>query len=119
MNVTGYEVGALLYCPANAHSGVPEALEGEKISQPFSLAFCLEDTVAEEGVAEAEAALYQTLRKISAARREREFYLPRIFIRVRSPRQMRELAERYGEFSQILRGFILPKFFVEIGRAHV
>ena len=113
MNVTGYEVGALLYCPANAHSGVPEALEGEKISQPFSLAFCLEDTVAEEGVAEAEAALYQTLRKISAARREREFYLPRIFIRVRSPRQMRELAERYGEFSQILRGFIRPKFFVD------
>ena len=26
---------------------------------------------------------------------------------------MRELAERYGEFSQILRGFILPKFFVD------
>ena len=85
MNLTGYEVGALLYCPANAHSGVPEALSREAIPRPFSLAFCLEDTVAEDGVAQAEAALYQTLERISAARREREFYLPLLFIRVRSP----------------------------------
>ena len=45
--ITGYDVGALMYCPANGHKGIVDALREERFSRPFSLAFCLEDTVRE------------------------------------------------------------------------
>ena len=111
--ISGYDVGALLYCPANAHKDIINALKNETFSRPFSLAFCLEDTVREDAVEEAEQELYRTLSQIAAAGKEREFYLPLIFIRVRSPQQMRKLTDLYCEFSGILAGFILPKFFIE------
>ncbi len=110
---SGYEVGALLYCPANAHVSIVDAIVSEKLPHPFSLAFCLEDTVREDAVEEAEQQLYQTLSAISTAHRKQSFYLPLIFIRVRSPQHLRKLMETYAVFSDILTGFILPKFFIE------
>lgn len=112
-NPTGYDVGALMYCPANAHTGIVDALKNGRYASPFSLAFCLEDTVREDAVEEAERMLYRTLEQISAAHREQPFYLPLIFIRVRSPRQMQKLARDYGAFAGLVTGFILPKFCVE------
>lgn len=117
--ITGYDVGALMYCPANGHKGIVDALREERFSRPFSLAFCLEDTVREDAVESAERELYQTLKRITAARREGYFYLPLIFVRVRSPRQMEELARRFRPFSDILTGFILPKFFIENCGAYI
>ena len=117
--ITGYDVGALMYCPANGHKGIVDALREERFSRPFSLAFCLEDTVREDAVESAERELYQTLERITAARREGYFYLPLIFVRVRSPRQMEELARRFRPFSEILTGFILPKFFIENCGAYI
>lgn len=111
--VTGYDVGALLYSPANARHGIVDALTGERLPRPFSLAFCLEDTVREEAVEEAEEQLFRTLEQISRASRERAFYLPLIFVRVRSPRQLRQLTRRFAPFFDILTGFILPKFFAD------
>lgn len=70
---TGYDVGALMYSPANAHGTIVDALKNERIPHPFSLAFCLEDTVREEAVAEAEQMLHRTLAQIAAARRETHF----------------------------------------------
>ena len=90
--ITGYDVGALLYCPANMHSTIVDSLKNERFARPFSLAFCLEDTIREEDVEKAEQDLYRTFTQISAALRERQFYLPLIFIRIRSPRQLRKLA---------------------------
>lgn len=112
-DISGYEVGALLYCPANAHNGIVKALKNEKYPAPFSLAFCLEDTIREDAVEKAEQELYQTLSGIKAARKEEKFYLPLIFIRIRSPLQMRKLSKTFKDFSDILTGFIMPKFFVE------
>ena len=66
--ITGYDVGALMYCPANGHKGIVDALREERFSRPFSLAFCLEDTVREDAVELAERELYQTLERITAAR---------------------------------------------------
>lgn len=43
--LSGYAVGPLLYCPANAHGSIADALKNEHYPKPFSLAFCLEDTV--------------------------------------------------------------------------
>lgn len=111
--ITGYDVGALLYSPANAHLGIVEALAQERIPQPFSLAFCLEDTVRDDAVEEAEAMLSHTLEQICAAHKRRRFYLPLIFVRVRSPQQLRRLSGAFAPFSDILTGFILPKFFAD------
>lgn len=110
---TGYDVGALMYCPANGHDSIVDGLKNERFARPFSLAFCLEDTVRDGEVEEAERTLCRTLEQIDAARREQAFYLPLIFIRVRSPQQMEKLAGLSARFSGLLTGFILPKFFVE------
>lgn len=117
--IRGYDVGALLYCPANAHQSIADALRDERYPKPFSLAFCLEDTVAEGAVEEAEEALFRTLEQISRYHTQQEFYLPLIFIRVRSPQQLKKLAERYSPFTSVLRGFILPKFFVDNCDAYI
>ena len=55
--IAGLEVGPLLYCPANMHSHIADALRQQRIPRPFSLAFCLEDTVREDAVEEAERML--------------------------------------------------------------
>lgn len=117
--VNGYDVGALLYCPANTKKCIVETLENERFLKPFSLAFCLEDTVREDAVEDAENDLYSILRNISVASRKKQFYLPLVFVRVRSPQQLRKLAVNYCEFSDILTGFILPKFFVENCDAYI
>lgn len=116
---TGYDVGPLLYCPANARRSIADALSAQRFPRPFSLAFCLEDTVREEAVAEAEQTLYQTLEQISAARRERDFYLPLLFVRVRSPGQLARLTRTLGRFAPLLTGFILPKFFTDNCEAYL
>ena len=62
--LTGYDVGALLYCPANAHGSIVGAIVEQRFPTPYSLAFCLEDTVRAEAVPEAEALLETTLGRI-------------------------------------------------------
>lgn len=117
--VTGYDIGALLYCPANTHGSIVNSLKNERIPHPFSLAFCLEDTIHESVVEQAEQTLHQTLTQIMQARKECEFYMPLIFIRIRSPKHLHKLAIQFQEFSEILTGFILPKFFVENCDAYI
>lgn len=111
--LSGYEVGALMYCPANSHGSIADSLREEHFARPFSLAFCLEDTVRNDAVEQAEQELYNTLSKIAQAKKESSFYMPLVFIRVRSPEQLNKLAARYSEFSDLITGFILPKFFIE------
>ena len=103
--LTGYDVGALLYCPANAHGSIVGAIVEQRFPTPYSLAFCLEDTVREDAVADAERMLRGTLSRIASAAEGGSFFLPPIFVRVRSPEQLLRLAEEYAPFSSILRGF--------------
>ena len=51
-----YSVGALLYCPAN-NKTIVDSIRRQKFGQQFSLALCLEDTIADRYVDEAEAIL--------------------------------------------------------------
>lgn len=48
-----YSVGALLYCPAN-RAGIAESIINQKFGDKFSLALCLEDTIGDDCVEEAE-----------------------------------------------------------------
>lgn len=117
--LSGYDVGALMYCPAHGHGAIVDALRREQYPKPFSLAFCLEDTVPEDAVEAAEQELLQNLEALSRSRAEADFYLPPIFIRVRSPRQLRKLADACRPYAHLLRGFILPKFFLENCGAYI
>ena len=66
--ITGYDVGALMYCPANGHKGIVDALREERFSRPFSLAFCLEDTVREDAVELAEREVTMSVSRLATGR---------------------------------------------------
>lgn len=107
-----YSVGALLYCPAN-NEGIVNSIINEKFGNKFSLALCLEDTINDDCVTEAEGILINSIKKIYKARQNKEFFLPKIFIRVRNAKQIDYLIQQIGLSSEIVTGFILPKFSLE------
>lgn len=104
-----YSVGALLYCPANKTNIADSVIEGN-LGSKYSLALCLEDTIKDGFVEEAENILIESINKIYKATHEKEFYLPKIFIRVRTAAQICSLAQALGKCIEIITGFILPKF---------
>ena len=104
-----YSVGALLYCPANK-TDIADSIINEKFGQKFSLALCLEDTISDSFVTQAEQILTASLQKIYQNLEKKDFYLPKIFIRVRTPKQIMHMTKSLGDAISLLTGFILPKF---------
>lgn len=104
-----YSVGPLLYSPA-ANTSVAESLIHQAFGTGFSLALCLEDTIDDNCVEEAETILLKTLQLIENARTLETFDVPKIFIRVRKPEQISDLCKRMSSSRTLLSGFILPKF---------
>lgn len=104
-----YSVGALLYSPAN-NTGIFESLRNEKFGTQFSLALCLEDTIQDNSLEDAENILIHTLQQLKEATAMEAFYLPKIFIRVRTPQQIPDLYERLSDAAELVTGFIAPKF---------
>lgn len=113
-----YSVGALLYCPAN-REGAAESVINEKFGTKYSLAFCLEDTIADTCVEEAEQKLGLTIRDICQAAQRDSFYMPKIFIRVRSGEQALRLMRSFGAAKKLVTGFIFPKFSMENADAYI
>lgn len=107
-----YSIGALLYCPAHNET-IAGSVICQKIPTPFSLALCLEDTIADAFVTQAETILISSLQKIEAARQTCHFYLPKIFIRIRRPEQIVHLYQKAGKARGLITGFIAPKFSPE------
>lgn len=112
-SIAAYSVGALLYCPANLHDSIVTTLLHNAIPAPFSLAFCLEDTINDAHLSEAEESLLHTLEQIQRLHAEHRFYLPQIFVRIRSPLHLRHMAAKLSGVSSVLSGFILPKFYTD------
>ena len=108
-DVLCYSVGALLYCPANKES-IADSIIHEKFGNKFSLALCLEDTINDDFVTEAEQTLIESINKIFINYQKQPFYLPKIFIRVRNSEQIERLTKAFKEGIEIITGFIIPKF---------
>ncbi len=104
-----YSVGALLYCPAN-NENIFASIVTEKFGNQYSLALCLEDTIHDDHVEEAELTMIQSISKIYEASLSQKFYIPKIFIRVRNAGQISRLFHALGNSAALLCGFILPKF---------
>ena len=104
-----YSVGPLLYSPA-LNGKIAGAVENEKFGNCYSLALCLEDTISDNSVGLAEDQLELTLKELYQAHSNRSFYLPKIFIRVRSCEQLLRLDNRLQAYYEILSGYIFPKY---------
>lgn len=113
-----YSVGALLYCPANNES-ITNSILSEKFGRKFSLALCLEDTISDDHVEEAEKILLHSLSTIYESHKTHDFYMPKIFIRVRCPEQIEKLTGKMGHSLEILSGYIAPKFSLENADAYI
>lgn len=109
--IFSYQIGGLLYTPA-IREGLVEKLENRSFKGLMSLALCLEDSICDEALPEAERVLKNTLHEI----RERGLDdLPLLFVRVRNPRQLDHIHALLGEDEAVLTGYIFPKF--DLGNA--
>ena len=104
-----YSVGALLYCPANKES-IARAIINEKLGRHYSLALCLEDTINDDFVEEAELIMVSSVKRIFDSKDSCTFFMPKIFVRVRESSQIRRIMKMLGDAQSIITGFIIPKF---------
>ena len=112
-----YGIGALLYCPAlNCKLG--SSIETGKIPAPYSVCICLEDSIADSAVEEAEKQTVATLKRISEIKPDSGIYIPKIFIRVREPGQTVRLFSALGELSKFVTGVVFPKYSPENAAAY-
>jgi citrate lyase beta subunit len=110
-------LGATLYCPGDrpriADDVVKQASRG-----CVSMVLCLEDSIADTAVDAAElnvAEAIRTLHRLSVEQPDTD--LPLLFVRVRTPEQMRRVADLCGAGVTLLSGFVVPKFENEAGYA--
>ena len=100
-----YSVGALLYSPANNET-IVDSIINHKFGTKYSLALCLEDTIRDDCVEEAENKLIDSINRLYMHTTQKEFYLPKIFIRVRAPQQISALHKALGENAALISGLI-------------
>ncbi|WP_406097323.1 HpcH/HpaI aldolase/citrate lyase family protein [Streptomyces sp. NBC_01013] len=103
-------LGATLYSPATRPRLAEDVLKQARRGV-VSMVLCLEDSIDDSEVPGAEENLVRQFADLA----ERGAELPLLFIRVREPRQITDLARRLGECVRLLSGFVLPKFTQERG----
>jgi citrate lyase beta subunit len=103
-------LGATLYSPANRPSLADDVVKQAKHGV-VSMVMCLEDSIADADVADAEENLVRQLAGLDGRGEEP----PLLFVRVRRPEQITDLVARLGPAVRLLSGFVLPKFTEERG----
>lgn len=100
-----YRVGGLLYIPALTEN-ISEKLMSHSISNLTALALCLEDSINDDSLEQAEEQLKRTLSTLKGSGVE----LPLLFVRIRSVEHLVKIHTFLGEAESILTGYVLPKF---------
>ncbi|MFJ6214711.1 HpcH/HpaI aldolase/citrate lyase family protein [Streptomyces sp. NPDC092296] len=106
-------LGATLYSPATRPSLLAD-IHKQTARGVVSMVLCLEDAIDDRDVPAGEANLVARLTEL-AARTPDPDADPLLFIRVRTPEQIGDLARRLGPALPVLSGFVLPKFTEESG----
>ena len=101
-----YSLGGLLYAPA-INKKIPEKIKNGEYSCLTSMAFCLEDTIQDDCLEEAELSLAEVLSEMLTIDKKR---LPLVFIRIRNPKHLKHIISLYNSYSSIITGYILPKY---------
>jgi citrate lyase beta subunit len=107
-------LGATLYCPATRPQLARDVVRS-RARGVSSMVACLEDSVADDELAGAEENLVGQLRVVHAE----SSATPRLFVRVRAAEQITELVCRLGPATEVLSGFVLPKFTATNGREYL
>ncbi len=114
-------LGASLYTPAT-HPDLATRVRKQAARGATSMVLCLEDAipdsdveVGEKQVVEALTELHETAPNPGDAASP----APMVFVRVRRPEQVPDLAARLGPALTSLTGFVLPKFGPENGLAYL
>jgi citrate lyase beta subunit len=110
-------LGATLYCPGDrpriADDVVKQAARG-----CVSMVLCLEDSIADSAVDAAELNVAEAIRVLHTMSVDQpDTDLPLLFVRVRTPEQMRRVADLCGAGVMLLSGFVVPKFENDAGYA--
>lgn len=100
-----YRVGGLLYTPALTEN-IAEKLISHSISNLTALALCLEDSISDDSLEQAEIQLKRTLITLKDSGSE----LPLLFVRIRSVEHLEKIHSFLGEAESIITGYVLPKF---------
>ncbi len=100
-----YRVGGLLYTPALTEN-IAEKLISHSISNLTALALCLEDSISDDSLEQAEIQLKRTLITLKECGAE----LPLLFVRIRSVEHLEKIHTFLGEAESIITGYVLPKF---------
>jgi citrate lyase beta subunit len=98
-------LGATLYSPAT-RPALADDVKKQVGRGVVSMVVCLEDSIADADVEDAEANLVRQFTDLAARPGEP----PLLFVRVREPEQIPDLARRLGPAVRLLSGFVLPKF---------
>ena len=112
-----YSVGALLYTPALNTKISKTIIEGS-LGNRYSVALCLEDTISEDLVETAERQVWKILRDLYEASKQKDLFIPRLFVRVREPEQILRVYELVQDYASVLKGFIFPKYTISNARAY-
>lgn len=105
-------LGASLYSPGTRPALAKDLLRRASEGM-VSAVVCLEDAVADDEVAEAERNVVTQLRELACAGADG----PLVFVRVRTPQQILDVATGLGDQAFVLSGFVLPKFTARTGGA--
>jgi len=108
-------LGATLYMPGDRPALIAD-LAKQAGNGVTSVVVCLEDSIADERLAEAEQNLVTAL---TTLHREGPAELPLLFVRVRAVAQIGALVSRLGPASAVLDGFVLPKFTAAVGTEYL
>lgn len=99
-------LGATLYSPGTRKNLEDDSLRAGRIGVA-SHVWCLEDSIAHQAVPEAEINIIESLKRLQAVPATET--VPLLFIRVRTPEQIRRLVAMGGDALQGLTGFVAPK----------
>lgn len=106
-----YSVGPLLYSPA-LNGNIAKTIARGGFGSKYSIALCLEDTISDAMVGIAEEQACVTVRQIYETYQTGSAFIPKVFIRVRSPEQISSLYSRLRGYESVFTGFIFPKYTV-------
>jgi len=115
-----FALGATLYIPA-IKEGITGIILDNKYKRLTSIVLCLEDSIPEDKVQEAEENIVKTLTEVNKAlesKKYKEEELPLIFIRVRNIEQFDKFLEKKQIFGSIT-GFCFPKFNSDNGQEYM
>lgn len=113
--VLQYAVGGLLYMPGT-NTKIAKKIISKDNPNIKSLVLCLEDSIGDGIVEQAEECVKNTLAELENAIMAEKLCisdLPLIFIRVRECGQMTRLVQKCGSSMSVISGFVIPKFYKE------